>query len=73
MILIIARIKAIVGTVNIMISPVLPFLVDAHGLKSTAKVRAKKFLKILSIKAASFTSLENQGRELRPYKLEGTS
>ena len=73
MMLIIKCINQIVGTVNIMISKVLLFSVDAHGLKSTAKVRAKKFLKILSIKAASFTSLESQGRELRPYKLEGTS
>jgi len=62
MILIIACIEPIVGTVNIMISQVLPFSVDAHGLKSTVKVRARKFLEIELIKAASSLSLKNEKR-----------
>jgi len=62
MILIIACIEPIVGTVNIMISQVLPFSVDAHGLKSMAKERARKFLEIELIKAASSLSLKNEKR-----------
>jgi hypothetical protein len=52
----------IVGTVNIMTSQVLPFLVDAHGLKDTAKARARKFLKISLRKAASSLNRESNSR-----------
>jgi len=66
MILIITCIKPIVGTVNIMISQVPPFSGDAHGLKSMAKVRARKFLEIGLIKAASSLNGENEGSKGRP-------
>jgi len=62
MTLIITCIEPIAGTVNIMISQVLPFSVNAHGLKSMAKVRARKFLEIELIKAASSLSLKNEKR-----------
>jgi len=54
MILIIACIEPIVGTVNIMISQVLPCSGDARGLKSTARARAGKSRGMSLIKAASF-------------------
>jgi hypothetical protein len=52
-------IREIVGTVN-MTSPVFPFSADAHGLKSTAKVKARKFLKKWRIKDASSLSRESK-------------
>lgn len=52
----------IVGTINIMTSRVLPFLVDAHGLKGTPKTTARKFLKISLIKAASSLNRESNSR-----------
>jgi hypothetical protein len=49
----------IVGIVHIMISRVLSFSADAPGLKNMAKVRARKFLEVSLIKAAS--SLNREG------------
>lgn len=59
MILIIACIEPIVGTVTIMISQVLPCSGDAHGLKSTARARARRSLKIELIKAANSLNRED--------------
>jgi len=55
-------IESIAGTVNIMISQAFPFSADAHGLKCTVKVRARKFLEKWWIKAVNSSSLENEKR-----------
>jgi hypothetical protein len=60
MIQIITYINPIVGIVNIMTSQVLSFLGDAHGLRSTTKERARLFLEIWLIKAASSLCRENE-------------
>jgi hypothetical protein len=58
-------VKAIVGTVNIMISQALPFSANARGLRSTARARASRFPEIELTWAASFLNRDSNSEVSR--------